>query len=194
MNRRHRTHRTIRTNRGKPMRTVPVAVTVLVAALALTACGDSDSDSGDNSGGGNSTACKHDEVGIAFGPSNAAPVAGDEGNIPVTVTYRGDATCTIQGTPGTDLYSGGSSWALSLQKNAKEPKLTLAKDESATFTISYVRGVAGDEKKGVAVDKVKFTLPGNSVVESWDWPDAEVAVKSEGELDATVSPFLPNGD
>lgn len=180
------------------MRTTPVAVTaVLVAALTLTACsGDSDSDSGDtpkSSTSDKSTACKADQFGIEFGPSNAAPAAGDTGTVPVTLTNR-DATCTLKGIPGTDAYAGGTSWAVSQDKSAPGTEMTVAKDESATFTITYVRGVAGDAKKAADVDTVKFTLPGDKAVQSYKWPDAEVAVKSANELDMTVGPFLQAGD
>ena len=42
--------------------------------------------------------------------------------------------------------------------------------------------------------RLKFTLPGDSKVNSFEWPDPEVALKSADELDATVGPFLPAGD
>lgn len=178
------------------MRTTPVAVTtVLVAALTLTACGgDSGDDTTKSSASDKSTACDADQLGIEFGPSNAAPAAGDTGTVPVTLTNRG-ATCTLQGIPGTDAYAGGTSWAVSPDKAAgRRAKLTLAKDDSATFTITYVRGVAGDAKKAADVDTVKFTLPGDKAVQSYKWPDAEVAVKSGDELDMTVGPVLQAGD
>ncbi|MPY63204.1 DUF4232 domain-containing protein [Streptomyces spongiae] len=182
------------------MRTTPVALTaVLVAALTLTACG-SDNDSGNDSDdttksstSDKSTACKADQFGIEFGPSNAAPAAGDTGTVPVTLTNR-DATCTLKGIPGTDAYAGGTSWAISPDKSAPAPTTTLAKDASATFTITYVRGVAGDAKKAADVDTVKFTLPGDKAVQSYKWPDAEVAVKSANELDMTVGPLVQAGD
>lgn len=184
------------------MRTTPVAVTAaLVAALTLTACGGDSGGSSDNNGDATaksstkdgSTACAADHFGIEFGPSNAAPAAGDTGTIPVTLTNRG-ASCTLEGVPGTDVYAGDTSWAVSPDKAAKATKLTLAKDEAATFTITYVRGVSGDAKKAADVDTVKFTLPGDSAPQSYKWPDAEVAVKSGNELDLTVGPFLSAGD
>ncbi|MEW2396310.1 DUF4232 domain-containing protein [Streptomyces sp. NPDC046862] len=186
------------------MRTTPVvATTILVAALTLTACSGGSNESGDDSKSSasstsstseKSTACKADQFGIEFGPSNAAPAAGDTGTVPVTLTNRG-ATCTLRGIPGTDAYAGGTSWAVTPDEAAsKGAKLTLAKDDSATFTITYVRGAAGDAKQAAAVDTVKFTLPGDKAVQSYKWPDAEVAVKSANELDMTVGPFLQAGD
>ncbi|MPY52121.1 DUF4232 domain-containing protein [Streptomyces acidicola] len=186
------------------MRTTPVAVTAaLVAALTLTACsgesGDdtakssTDSSSSADSANGKSTACKADQFGIDFGPSSAAPAAGDTGTIPVTLTNQG-ASCTLDGIPDADVYAGDTSWAVSPDKAATATKLTMAKDQAVTFTITYVRGVAGDAKKAAAVDTVKFTLPGDSAPQSYKWPDAEVAVKSGDQLDMTVGPFLPAGD
>jgi Protein of unknown function (DUF4232) len=180
------------------MRTTPVAVTAaLVAALALTACssdsGDTGEDTSKSPANDKPAACKADQFTIGFGPSNAAPAAGDTGNIPVTLTNQ-DSTCVLQGVPATDLHAGGQSWAVSTEESAAEPKLTLAKGAAANFTITYVRGVAGDAEKAAEVDQVTFTLPGDKAVQSYKWPDAEVAVKSESELDATVSPFRPVGD
>ncbi|MER6014265.1 DUF4232 domain-containing protein [Streptomyces bluensis] len=186
------------------MRTTPVAVAAaLVAALTLAACssesGDdtakssTDSTSSADSANGKSTACKADQFGIDFGPSSAAPAAGDTGTIPVTLTNRG-ASCTLDGIPDADVYAGDTSWAVSPDKAATATKLTLAKDQAVTFTITYVRGVAGDAKKAAGVDKVTFTLPGDSAPQSYEWPDAEVAVKSGDQLDITVGPFLPAGD
>lgn len=177
---------------------IAAAAAGLAAVLVLTACRGGDttksSTSSSSSTSGKSTACKADQLGIEFGPSNAAPAVGDTGTVPVTLTNRG-TTCTLQGNPGTDVYAGGTSWAVSPDEvAAKAAKLSLAKDEAAAFTLTYVRGVAGDAKKAADVDTVKFTLPGDKATQSYKWPDAEVAVKSGEELAVTVGPFLPAGD
>jgi hypothetical protein len=182
------------------MRTTPVAVTAaLLAALTLTACsGESDDttakkSSAKSSTDGKSTACKAEQFAIDFGPSSAAPAAGDTGSIPVTLTNQG-SSCVLQGSPGAEVSAGGTSWAVSPEQSAEATKLTLAENHAATFTITYVRGAAGDPEKAAKVDTVKFTLPGDSAEQSYKWPDAEVAVKSGNELDITVSSFLQAGD
>ncbi len=87
------------------MRAIPITVTALAAALLLTACdsggGTGGSDTGNkNSGSKNtdSTACRIGEVGLQVGPANAAPSAGDTGNVPVTLTNKG-AKCTLEASP-----------------------------------------------------------------------------------------------
>lgn len=177
------------------MRITPAAVTAaLVGALTLTACSsEGGEDSSKSPAHDKPTACKAERFAISFGPGSPAPAVGDTGNIPVTLTNRG-TTCTLQGVPRADVYAGGTSWAVGADKSAKGPKLILAEGAGATFTITYVRGSAGDPKKGAAVDRVTFALPGDSAEQSYKWPDAEVAVKSERELDITVTPFLPAGD
>ncbi|MEV6383725.1 DUF4232 domain-containing protein [Streptomyces sp. NPDC051773] len=189
------------------MRTAPTAIAAaLLAALTLTAC--SGSDGGDGGDGGNDGktgaattesarkgACTAARVGFEVGPSSAAPAAGDEGAVPVTVTNKGDAACTLKGLAGVDLVAGDKSWALQPQEGAsEETEVTLQGGQSMSFSVFYVRGVAGDAEKSAAVDQLKLTLPGESKVSSFKWPDPEVAVKSESTLEATVGPFLPVGD
>ncbi|MFF7393147.1 DUF4232 domain-containing protein [Streptomyces scabiei] len=187
------------------MRTAPTAIAAaLLAALTLTACSGSDGGDGGDDGktGAAATtesaqegACTAARVGLEVGPSSAAPAAGDEGAVPITVTNKGDAACTLKGLAGVDLFAGDKSWALKPQEGASEDtEVKLAGGQSVSFSITYVRGVAGDAEKGAAVDEVKLTLPGDSKVSSFKWPDAEVAVKSESTLEATVGPFLPVGD
>lgn len=186
------------------MRTAPTAIAAaLLAALTLTACGGSDGGDGGEDGktgaatpeSGKGGACTAAQAGFEIGPSSAAPAAGDEGAVPVTVTNKGDAACTLKGLAGVDLIAGERSWALKAQEGAsQDTEVTLAGGQSMTFTIAYVRGVAGDTEKSAAVDAVKLTLPGDSKVSSFKWPDPEVAVKSESTLEATVGPFLPAGD
>ncbi|QYX78344.1 DUF4232 domain-containing protein [Streptomyces akebiae] len=190
------------------MRTAPTAIAAaLLAALTLTACSGSDGGEGGDGGDDGKTgaaattesaregACTAARVGFEVGPSSAAPAAGDEGAVPVTVTNKGDAACTLKGLAGVDLFAGDKSWALQPQEGAsEETEVTLQGGQSMIFSISYVRGVAGDAEKSAAVDQLKLTLPGDSKVSSFKWPDAEVAVKSESTLEATVGPFLPTGD
>ncbi|MGW0711087.1 DUF4232 domain-containing protein [Streptomyces sp. NPDC002643] len=187
------------------MRTASIATAAaLLAALTLTACsgggddgdggGSGEADSGKNTSG-SVAVCTTADVGIEVGPSSAAPAAGDEGAVPVTVTNSGDAACVLKGIPAVELAAGDTFWKLQPQDGAAEDaELKLEAAGTATFSISYVRGVAGDTAKGAAVDSLKVTLPGNSEVKSFEWPDPEVAIKSEDELDATVGPFLPAGD
>ncbi|WP_371578223.1 DUF4232 domain-containing protein [Streptomyces sp. NBC_01314] len=189
------------------MRTAPTAIAAaLLAALTLTACGGGDG--GDGGGGsgdgktgaatpesGKGGACTAARAGFEVGPSSAAPTAGDEGAVPVTVTNKSDAACTLTGLAGVDLFAGDKSWALQPQEGASQDTVaTLEAGQSMTFTIAYVRGVAGDTEKSAAVDELKLTLPGDTKVSSFKWPDPEVAVKSESTLEATVGPFLPAGD
>jgi hypothetical protein len=182
------------------MRTTPVALTavILAAALSLTACGGGDDE---DTGGGKTTAgatgptaCKADALAVEFGPGNPAPAAGDTGNIPVTLTNQ-DGTCVLQGAPATEVHKGERSWPVGPDTSAGEGrKLTLSKGEVGAFTITYVRGEAGDAKKGVQPDKVTFRLAGDGAEQTYQWPDAEIAVKSGDGLDITVGPFLPSGD
>ncbi|MEI5525209.1 DUF4232 domain-containing protein [Streptomyces brasiliscabiei] len=186
------------------MRTAPTAIAAaLLAALTLTACGGSDEgDGGDDAktgaataDSGKGTACTAAQAGFEVGPSSAAPAAGDEGAVPVTVTNKGRTACALKGIAGVDLVAGDKSWALQPQEGAsQDTEVTLAGGQSMTFTVAYVRGAAGDTEKSAAVDQLKLTLPGDSKVSSFKWPDPEVAVKSESTLDATVGPFLPAGD
>ncbi|MFD4410829.1 DUF4232 domain-containing protein [Streptomyces sp. NPDC058251] len=181
------------------MRALPIAVTVLAAALALTSCDSSGGDSGGNSDGGNKTTstssgtCKVDQVGIQVGPANAAPAAGDTGNVPVTITNRG-SKCLLEGFPGLEVQAGGTSTDIVADKAAKPEKLTLAANGTASFTISYVRGKAGDAKT-LDLKTLKISLPGATAAQDFTWSYGPVAGKGRaGELDASVTPFQPAGD
>jgi len=180
--------------------TFPLAVTALAAALALTACGsggDTDSDTGSDSGGKNGTAtaaagaaCGLAGLGVEVGPANAAPAVGDTGNLPVTLTNTKADACTLDGFPEVRLLAGDTSWTVARDKSAQPAKLTLHQDESATFTLTYVRGEAGG--KGSA-DTLRIALPGGSGSKTAKWTYGVVAEKGAG-LDATVSPFQTAGD
>ncbi|MEU1197398.1 DUF4232 domain-containing protein [Streptomyces sp. NPDC005813] len=178
------------------MRAIPLAAALagVTAAFALTACG------GDGGGGdanaksdasGKSSACSLQQVGVDVGPANAAPAAGDTGNIPVTVTNTGSGACTLDGFPGVDLRADGTSWTLAPEEGAKAQKVTLHQDEAATFTLTYVRGEAGS---GAAVRTLRISLPGHTGDKESKWTYGDVAEKSADKLDATVSTFRTAGD
>ncbi|MFD3616918.1 DUF4232 domain-containing protein [Streptomyces sp. NPDC058676] len=180
------------------MRTAPaLAVTALAAALLLTACGDdggSGSEKDDTKTSQGSTACKIDEVAVEVGPANAAPAAGDTGSIPVTITNSG-AACTLDGLPTVDLSAGDTSKNVPADPAAdSSQKLTLAKDQALSFTITYVRGESGGAKS-LAAKTGKFSLPGATATHGFTWSYGDVAFKSGGsELDASVSGFQQVGD
>ncbi|MET7678946.1 DUF4232 domain-containing protein [Streptomyces sp. NPDC005423] len=163
------------------MRTVPIAVVALASALLLTAC-----DSGGGTGK-NSSACKFGEVGVQVGPASTAPAAGDTGEVPVSLTNQ-SKPCTLDGFPRVTLRAGGTSVALTSQKGAKAQKLKLAKGEAAAFTITYVRGKAGDPQS-LAATRLLLTLPGGSDSASYTWSYGPVQGKQ-----ASVSAFQQAGD
>ncbi|WP_419666623.1 DUF4232 domain-containing protein [Streptomyces sp. 2-1] len=187
------------------MRARPIAVsalTALVATLALTACDDEGSGAKANKGNkkadssssaARSTACEADQVGQEVAASEA-PAAGDTGSVSVTLTNRSDGDCTLEGFPRVDLAAGGTTWSLAHEESAKPEKLTLKPDETTAFTITYVRGPAGDATKGAAVKTVKFGLPGAGADLSFPWKYGEVALRSESEPDASVGPLQRAGD
>ncbi|MGW6518622.1 DUF4232 domain-containing protein [Streptomyces sp. NPDC054950] len=181
------------------MRAVPLTVTALAAALLLTACGGGD-DSGsgtDESKAAESTAstggaCAADDLGQDVGPVNAAPAAGDSGNVTVTLTNKG-AECTLNGFPTVDLTTDDGSTAVPKDEAAEAQALTLPAQGTATFTITYVRGEDGGDQ-GLAVKTVKYGLPGGSADQSFPWSYGDVALKSGKVPDATVSAFQQAGD
>ncbi|WP_406474976.1 DUF4232 domain-containing protein [Streptomyces sp. NBC_01615] len=184
------------------MRALPIAVTVLAAALALTSCddsGDNNSSSKTSETGKTSTNavaaadCKIDSVGIQVGPANVAPAAGDTGNIPVTITNR-DSQCTLKGFPGLEVHAGSTSTDIVADKAATPEKLTLAKNDTASFTITYVRGTAGDANT-LDLKTLKISLPGATATQDFTWSYGPVAGKGgAGELNASVTPFTHAGD
>ncbi|WAU78920.1 DUF4232 domain-containing protein [Streptomyces sp. Qhu-G9] len=185
------------------MRTLPIAVTALAAALTLTltACGGDDDGGGDKKTGGkktgssdtSSTACaagKLDQEVVA----SEAPAAGDTGTVSVTLTNGSGADCTLEGFPTVELTAGTTALAVAPEKSAEPEKLTVKQDETVSFTITYVRGPAGDAAKGAAVKRAKFGLPGAGADQSFDWKYGEVALRSASEPDASVTPFQRAGD
>ncbi|MER6354788.1 DUF4232 domain-containing protein [Streptomyces sp. NPDC001634] len=163
---------------------VPLAVTALAAALTLTAC--SSSSKGDDH---KVASCK---IAVKVGPGNAATTAGDTGNVPVTITNHDTGKCTFEGFPGIELTGGNSNWSVADQKDAKPAKVTLQKDETATFTITYVRGNGGS--LSAPVRSLKITVPGAGDAKSYPWSYGDVALKSPDAPDASVTPLQVAGD
>jgi hypothetical protein len=186
------------------MRTLPIAVTALAATLALTltACGGDDGGGGDKktssekSGASNlSTACAADKFTQEVVASEA-PAAGDTGTVSVTLTNGSGANCTLKGFPAVGLDVRGTALSVAPEKSAEPEKLTVKKDETVGFTITYVRGPAGDAEKAAAVTTAKFALPGADAELSFAWKYGEVALRSAGgnEPDASVTPLQRTGD
>jgi hypothetical protein len=175
------------------MRTAPLAATALVAALLLTACdsGGSDKSSGSGKAGGG---CEIGQLGVEVGPANVAPAAGDTGDVPVSLTNQ-SAPCTLDGTPGATLQAGDRTVTVPTASGAEPEKLTLAKGDSATFTLTYVRG-ATSGGKSLAAKTLRISMPGaDDDVKSFPWSYGEVALKAEGGApDASVGPFTRAGD
>ncbi|MCF1506498.1 DUF4232 domain-containing protein [Streptomyces glomeratus] len=165
---------------------VPLVVTALAAALTLTAC---DGKSGDD---GAKNAASDCVVAVEVGPGNAATMAGDTGNVPVTVTNRGSNLCTFRAFPGVELTGGGSSWSVAQEKDAKPAKVPLRKGEAATFTITYVRGDGGS--LSAPAKTVKITIPGAGDAKSYPWSYGDVALKTKNTPDASVGPIQVAGD
>ncbi|KMS66755.1 hypothetical protein ACM01_45135 [Streptomyces viridochromogenes] len=170
------------------MRATSLTVAALAAALLLTACDDGDK--GQDSKTGSSCA---DEVSVKFGPANAAPAAGDTGNVPVTVTNRGGAECTLEGLPAIEFDSGDTVTTVRADE-AGVRKTTFAKDASTSFILTYVRGEGGGTKS-LPVKQVKIHLPGATKTRDFKWSYGDVALKSDGQTpDASVSGFQQSGD
>ncbi|MFF8591998.1 DUF4232 domain-containing protein [Streptomyces sp. NPDC015220] len=179
------------------MRAFPITVTALAAALLLTACdsGGSSSGSGNDTGSKNtdSTACRAGEVALQVGPANAAPAAGDTGNVPVTLTNKG-SQCTLDGFPGLTLSAGSSTATVPTDQAGQPQKLTLAKGDTASFTLTYVRGGNGDAKS-LAATSLKIALPGAADGNSYPWSYGPVQGKKDAEHpDASVTAFQQAGD
>ncbi|MFJ9350219.1 DUF4232 domain-containing protein [Streptomyces sp. NPDC101237] len=171
------------------MRAIPLTVTALAAALALTACGDGNG----GTSGKNSSACRIDNVSVEIGSASVAPAAGDTGEVPVSLTNQ-SAPCTLDGFPGVTLKAGGTSAAVSALPGAKPEKLKLAKGDSATFSVTYVRGKDGDTT-GVAATSMTVSLPGDDATKDFPWKYGTVAGKGSADKpDATVGAFQQAGD
>lgn len=179
------------------MRVVPIAVTALAVAFALTACDDSGGDGGGDktatstAGSKSGTGCRLDGIGVQVGPAGKAPAAGDTGIVPVTLTNRG-ATCTLRDFPGIELTTGSGSYDVPGDKRANPLKLTLKKGETATFTVTYVRGASGG-KQSAAVTDMNISLPGSDAQAGYTWKYGDVSLKGT-KPDAMVSSFQQAGD
>ena len=177
------------------MRVVPITVTALAAALLLTACSSGDDggskDAGDSKSKAAGSACAFGDLGQEVGPVDAAPAAGDTGNVTVTLTNKG-AECTLDGFPTVTLEAGGTSASVGKDPAAEAQKLTVAEQGTVTFTIAYTRGESG--AKSLAVKTVKYGLPGADGTGSFTWSYGDVVLKGADAPDATVSTFQQAGD
>ncbi|NNN32250.1 DUF4232 domain-containing protein [Streptomyces sp. S3(2020)] len=175
------------------MRALPLAAAVLTAALTLTACSSDDSgdtkDKAATSSAKGDTACAIGAMTVRVGPANAAPAAGDTGNVPVTITNGSGAKCTLDGLPSVTL----GTVAVEPDPSAKATRTTLAKGAETSFTLTYVMGEAGGDS--LAVTEGRFSLPGSSDTHDFTWSYGDVAVRSDGKTpDASVSGFQTSGD
>ncbi|MGC9542318.1 DUF4232 domain-containing protein [Streptomyces sp. UG1] len=179
------------------MRATPLTVAALAAALLLTACDDGgDGDKSTEAGSKAAAGCVA-ALAVEFGPANAAPAAGDTGNVPVTVTNRGDADCALAGLPGVEFTAGGTRAAVPPDEAAgavAQRKTTLTKGASTSFTLTYVRGEEGSAKS-LAVRKAQVRLPGSAKTHGFEWSYGAVALKTDGKTpDASLSGFQRSGD
>lgn len=172
------------------MRVIPLTVTALTAALLLTACDDG----GGGKNGKSSSACELGGVSVQIGSASVAPAAGDTGEVPVSITNQSRA-CTLDHFPTVSLGSGGPEVSLKAQQGAKAQQLKLAKGDAASFSITYVRGKAGDPGS-LGATTVKIGLPGSTDTRTFPWKYGPVAGKggAAGTPDASVSAFQQVGD
>ncbi|PWI17131.1 hypothetical protein DI272_25460 [Streptomyces sp. Act143] len=181
------------------MRALPLAATALAAAFLLTACSDDGGDGGGKDTGTGTSAkagapCAIGEMGVRVGPANAAPAAGDTGNVPVTITNKTGVKCTLDGMPGVELSAGGTAATVAPDPAAEAQKTTLAKGASISFTLTYVRGETGGQGS-LAATSAKFSLPGAPDTHDFTWSYGDVALKKDGKTpDATVSGFQESSD
>ncbi|MEU6279439.1 DUF4232 domain-containing protein [Streptomyces sp. NPDC047028] len=172
------------------MRAIPLTLTAVAAALLLTAC---DSGGGGSASGKSGDACEIGGVSVQVGSASVAPAAGDTGEVPVSIT-NSSATCTLDHFPGVTLHQDGLAPKLGPQQGAKAQKLRLAKGDSASFTITYVRGKDGDAK-ALKAKSMNVTLPGTDVTENFPWRYGPIAGTSgKGEPNASVTAFQSAGD
>ncbi|WP_037850531.1 DUF4232 domain-containing protein [Streptomyces sp. NRRL S-340] len=177
------------------MRAFPITVTAVAAALLLAACDSGDGSSGTDTGSKNTdnAACRIGEVGLQVGPANAAPAAGDTGDVPVTLTNRGER-CTLNGFPAVTLSAGSTSARVPEDRTGRPQELTLAKGDTASFTLTYVRGKEGDAK-ALGAASLKIALPGAGEDRTFKWSYGPVqGKKNAAEPDASVTAFQQAGD
>ncbi|POX55719.1 hypothetical protein C3489_09015 [Streptomyces sp. Ru71] len=181
------------------MRATPITVAALAAALLLTACDSSNDTAGgtDNANAASGTtatgtACRLGTVGAQVGPVSEAPAAGDTGTVTVTLTNQG-TDCTLEGFPQVTLQAGEKKATVPADQAAQSQKLTLAKDATASFTITYTRAAESSGAQSLAAKTATFTLPGGRETQDFPWSYGEVALKDSAP-DATVSGFQQSGD
>jgi len=175
------------------MRTIPLAVAALASALLLTACDSGSGGGSSDSDSKNGSACSFDGVGVQVGPASTAPAAGDTGEVPVSLTNQ-SKPCTLDGFAGASLEGGGTKVALATQKGAKAQKLTLAKGDSASFTITYVRAKEHD-RLGLDATELLVALPGSTATKTYKWSYGPVQGKGTvDQSEASVSAFTQAGD
>ncbi|MFG2607557.1 DUF4232 domain-containing protein [Streptomyces sp. NPDC048514] len=169
------------------MRAFPLTVTALAAALLLTACDDGGGGSGDK----NSSACEIGGVSLQIGSASVAPAAGDTGEVPVSITNQ-STPCTLDGFASAVVNADGAEHKVAVLQGAKAQQLKLAKGDSASFTITYVRGKAAD-RNSLAAKTVKVGLPGSATTRTFPWSYGPIALKGAAP-DAGVSAFQQVGD
>ncbi|MEU6243614.1 DUF4232 domain-containing protein [Streptomyces sp. NPDC047024] len=176
------------------MRVIPLTLTALAAALALTACDNGGTSGASGASGAESKAgasCAAGSVSLQVGSASVAPATGDSGQVPVSITNQ-SAPCTLDHFPGVTLHQDGRTEKLPVQEGATAQKLKLAKGDSATFTIDYVRGA---DAKGAKAATMEITLPGGGEPQSFPWKYGTVAAKAgKSTPDASVSAFQQAGD
>jgi len=181
------------------MRAVPLRLSVaaLSAALLLSACsGGGDDDKNADSGttpsapaaGGGST-CALDKLDTQAGAVNAAPGAGDSGNVTFTITNTG-AECSLAGFPKVRLKSDGAAVAVPQDPAAVAQSVTLPAQGTASFTLTYTRG---DGDKAIKATKLEFGLTEGAGKEL-GWSYGDVVLKDAKTADASVSGFQQAGD
>ncbi|HET9380035.1 MAG TPA: DUF4232 domain-containing protein [Streptomyces sp.] len=176
-------------------RTTRTGLVSVAAALLLASCGGGgeEADGGASATAGGAAACRAGDVGVEVGAANAAPAAGDTGNVPVAVTNQG-RPCTLDGMPGVRISAGGKSVEVAAQKGATAQPLELAEGGSASFTLTYVRGEKG-AAGGFAADTLNVTLPGDSGesgARRFPWTYGPLA--GTGADDISVGAFQQSGD
>lgn len=178
------------------MRAVPLRLSVaaLSAALLLSACsGGGDDDKNADGGttpsasaaaGGGGSSCAADKLDAQAGAVNAAPGAGDSGNVTFTVTNTG-AECSLTGFPKVQLKADGTAVAVPQDPAAVAQAVTLPSQGTASFTLTYTRG---DGDKAIKATKLEFS--GKEL----EWSYGDVVLKDAKTPDATVSGFQQAGD
>ncbi|MGW4020812.1 DUF4232 domain-containing protein [Streptomyces sp. NPDC005009] len=171
------------------MRTTPLAVPAALAALLLLAACDSGGGQ-DGDGKRESAACSVDTVSMEVGPASIAPAAGDTGEVPVGFTNQ-SATCALDGFPEVRLAGAGDSATVEVPptEGARAQKLTLAKGESASFTLTYERGTPGDG--AFDAESLRVVLSGTR---TFRWTYGPVASDGRAGHKISVSAYQQAGD